>query len=124
LTISFLMSLLTLPLSSDPVDAGVVGHTTLGPAAQQPYPGPNPHPVPGKIEAEDYDIGGEGVAYHDTTLGNEGGEYRGDDVGIQSTTDMGGGYNVGWIEEGEWLAYTVDAAHPGAPHRVRRHERE
>jgi beta-glucosidase len=112
-TISFLMSLLTLPLSSDPVDAGVVGHTTLVPAAEQRYPGRDPHPVPGKIEAEDYNMDGEGVAYHDTTLGNEGGEYRGDDVDIQSTTDMGGGYNIGWIEEGEWLEYTVDVAFTG-----------
>jgi beta-glucosidase len=85
----------------------------LIPAAEQPYPGPDPHPVPGKIEAEDYDIGGEGVAYHDATLGNEGGEYRSDDVDIQSTTDVGGGYNVGWIEEGEWLEYRVAVASAG-----------
>ncbi|MBN1580014.1 MAG: glycoside hydrolase family 3 C-terminal domain-containing protein [Anaerolineae bacterium] len=79
-------------------------------AAQQPYPGPGPHPIPGKIEAEDYDLGGEGVAYHDATTGNEGGKYRGDDVDIEDTADMDGGYNVGWIEEGEWLSYTVDVA--------------
>ena len=34
------------------------------------------HTVPGRIEAEDYDNGGEGVAYHDTTPGNTGGAYR------------------------------------------------
>jgi beta-glucosidase len=84
----------------------------LAPAGQ-PYPGPDPHPVPGKIEAEDYDGGGEGVAYHDTTPGNEGGEYRSEDVDIEITSDAGGGFNAGWIEEGEWLAYTVDVASPG-----------
>ena len=28
-----------------------------------------PRPVPGTIEAEDFDDGAEGVAYHDTTTG-------------------------------------------------------
>ena len=77
------------------------------PAGQQPYPGPGPHPIPGKIEAEDYDIGGEGVAYHDDTPGNFGGQYRRDDVDIEPNTDAGGGYGVGWTEQGEWLSYTV-----------------
>ncbi len=85
----------------------------LAPTAQQPYPGPDPHPIPGRIEAEDYDFGGEGIAYHDTTLGNEGGAYRSDDVDIQSTTDMGSGFNVGWVEQDEWLAYTVEVASDG-----------
>ncbi len=31
--------------------------------------------VPGTIQAEDYDNGGEGVAYHDTTAANSGGQY-------------------------------------------------
>jgi hypothetical protein len=100
-------------LFSEPAVACPVLQVGLNLAEQQPYLGPDPHPVPGKIEAEGYDVGGEGVAYHDTTLGNEGGEYRSDDVDIQSTTDMGGGYNVGWIEEGEWLEYTLDVASTG-----------
>ena len=59
------------------------------------------------MEAEDFQSGGEGVAYHDTTPGNAGGAYRKTDVDIQSTTDVNGGFNVGWIEGGEWLQYTV-----------------
>ena len=31
---------------------------------------------PGIVQAEDYDKGGEGVAYHDLTAGNDGGAYR------------------------------------------------
>lgn len=92
---------------SGPTAARLVPQIALGPTGQQPYPGPAPHPIPGKIEAEDYDEGGEGVAYHDTTAGNSGGQYRSDDVDIEETTDTGGGYDVGWIEEGEWLQYTV-----------------
>jgi beta-glucosidase len=86
----------------------------LAPVGQQPFPGLEPHPIPGRIEAEDYDTGGEGVAYRDATPGNEGGWYRHDDVGIERTPDLEGGYNVGWTEEGEWLAYTVDVASTGS----------
>jgi hypothetical protein len=63
-----------------------------------------------RIQAEDYDIGGEGVAYHDTGAGNLGGAYRpleGPD--IQPTTDPGGGYSVGFVKPGEWLGYSIDA---------------
>jgi hypothetical protein len=61
-----------------------------------------------KIQAEDYDEGGEGVAYHDTSNGNSGSAYRDGDVDVQSTSDAGGGYNVGWVADGEWLEYSVD----------------
>ncbi len=43
--------------------------------------------------------------FKDTTSGNAGGAYRSDDVDIETTSDAGGGYNVGWIETGEWLVY-------------------
>src|SRR6202049_3187450 len=49
--------------------------------------------LPGTVQAEDYDKGGEGLAYHDTTAGNSGGAYRQDDVDIQAGT--AGAYNVG-----------------------------
>jgi hypothetical protein len=62
-----------------------------------------------RIQAEDYDVGGEGTAYHDTTLGNAGKEYLGDDVDIESCKE--GGYNVGWIEKGEWLRFSNIQGH-------------
>jgi len=63
---------------------------------------------PTKIEAEDFDAGGEGVAYHDTDAGNNGGQYRtAEDVDIEACGDAGGGYNIGWLAPGEWLEYTV-----------------
>ncbi len=64
--------------------------------------------LPGRVEAEDYNTGGEGVGYHDTTSGNSGTEYRSDDVDIETTEDVGGGYNVGWIAGTEWLAFDVN----------------
>jgi beta-glucosidase len=84
---------------------------------QQPFGG-TVHPLPGRIEAEDYDTGGEGVAYYNTTVGNPGGAYRADDIGIQPTTDTGDGYNVGWINTGEWLEYTVNAPDPSAVYSI------
>jgi hypothetical protein len=74
-----------------------------------PYGG-TPHAIPGTIETEDYDLGGEGVAYHDMTTGNAGGVYRTDDVDIKVSGDTGGGYAIGWFQSGEWLEYTVDVA--------------
>ena len=78
------------------------------PAPAQPSASPgNPHAVPGLIEAEDFDSGDAGAAYFDSTTGNSGGAYRDSDVDLESSTDIGGGYNVGWMAAGEWLQYTV-----------------
>jgi hypothetical protein len=69
--------------------------------------------LPGRIEAENYDNGGEGVAYHDTTIGNSGGVYRSDNVDLQTASDTGGGYKVKSAVAGEWLKYTVNVASTG-----------
>ncbi len=63
------------------------------------------------LEAENYNTGGEGVGYHDTTPTNLGGAYRADDVDIESLP--GGGYAVGYVRDGEWLQYTVSTATAG-----------
>jgi Carbohydrate binding module (family 6) len=90
-------------------DATIVPH----PAAPQPTPYTGtPMAVPGTIAAENFDNGGEGVAYHDTRTGNDGGAYRQTDVDIQPSDN--GGYNIGWISVGEWLSYSVDVASAGA----------
>lgn len=64
--------------------------------------------LPGKLEAEDFDLGAPGVAYQDLSAGNSGGTYRSGDVDVESTFDEDGGYNLGWVSPGEWLQYTVD----------------
>ena len=68
--------------------------------------------LPGRIEAEDYNLGGNGVGYFDTGAGNNGGAFRNDDVDIQAASE--GGFSVGWIANGEWLAYTVDVQTSGS----------
>ena len=63
--------------------------------------------VPGKIEAEDFDAGDEAVSWHDTTPGNADGSYRSDvDVDIEPCSE--GGYNIGYLTDGEWLEYTIN----------------
>jgi hypothetical protein len=76
-----------------------------------PFTG-TPIALPGTVRATDFDNGGEAVAYHDTTAGNSGGQYRNTSVDIERSSL--GGYNVGWIADGEWLAYTVDVASAGS----------
>jgi beta-glucosidase len=85
---------------------------------QKPFGGSVPI-LPGRIEAENFDTGGENVAYHKSTAGNPGGVYRtNDDVGIEPATDTGGGYIVAWINTGDWLEYTVNVPDPSAIYRV------
>ena len=83
--------------------------STKSPTVSTPYQN-QPQGVPGTIEFENYDVGGEGVAYHDLTAGNSGGLYRNDNVDIGAAADAGGGYYVGWAQPGEWLNYTVNVA--------------
>lgn len=92
---------------------GLGGGGGGGGGTQSPYPGPNAAVIPGKIEVENYDQGGEGIAYHDTSPTNEPGAYRTDAVDVEVTQDAGGGHDVGWITPGEWLEYTVNVATAG-----------
>ncbi|OQW96356.1 MAG: hypothetical protein BWK77_05105, partial [Verrucomicrobia bacterium A1] len=72
---------------------------------------PGPKAIPGFIQAEDFDTGGEGVGYHDTTAANEGGQYRtGEGVDIAASAGASNGYLVGWAKAGEWIEYTVNVA--------------
>jgi subtilisin family serine protease len=94
--------------TSTPISIQVVA-----PPSPTPFGG-QPAQIPGLIEFENFDDGGEGVAYHDLTSGNTGGQYRQTDVDIEATTDVGGGYSLGWNSAGEWLKYTVSVAATGS----------
>ncbi|MHB8338048.1 MAG: RICIN domain-containing protein [Ignavibacteriaceae bacterium] len=73
-----------------------------------------PYGIPGRIQSVNFDYGGEGVAYHDDSPSNLGGKYRNiiNAVDIQACSE--GGYNVGWIDTGEWIKYTVNVATTGS----------
>ncbi|MBT1690685.1 cellulase family glycosylhydrolase [Dawidia soli] len=88
---------------NQPGGAGGIG-------TQTPYAA---HTIPGRIQTEDFDIGAQDVAYHDTDLGNNGNTYRSTDVDLGTTTDVGGGYVVGYTVNGEWLEYTVGSVAAG-----------
>ncbi len=91
---------------------GFAAHVAL---AGTPYSG-TPIAVPGTVQAENFDKGGEGVGYHDLTAGNKGGVYRtGEDVDITTSTDaQTGGYVVNSFQSSEWLAYTVSVGSSGS----------
>ena len=95
--------------------------------------------IPGKLQCEYYDFGGEGIAYHDTDTSNNGsgnlnkGEgylntYRIDEAVDISYTKFhdnidNSTYNfvepkegqlyIGWTEPGEWTKYTIDVKTTG-----------
>lgn len=70
--------------------------------------------IPGILQVENYDEGCFGASYVDADAENQGGDFRLEEgVDIQSTTDIGGGYNVGWTDVGEWTEYSVTVATTG-----------
>jgi tetratricopeptide (TPR) repeat protein len=95
-----------------------------------PVPPPPPSPtapfpfrekaaaLPGVVQAEDFDEGGEGIAYHDLTYQSFGARAatagdRVESVDLDDCADAGGGRNVGRVLTGEWLAYTVEVKESG-----------
>ena len=93
--------------------------------------------IPGVIYLTDYDLGTEQYAYSDVISGtyqvsndeyttwNNGWSYRNDGVDIQETNDSeSNGYNIGWVEDGEWLLYTVYVQQSGFYDIVTRYSSE
>ena len=81
---------------------------------------------PGLLSATDYNSGNHGVSYFDnrvedpskfspeTKSWNNGWSYRNDGVDISSTIiNNEKEYYVGWIEDDEWMRYTISPLNPG-----------
>ena len=79
--------------------------------ASWPFNNGSPAAVPGLVQAEGYDEGGDWDAYHDNDWWNAGGFYRND--GVDLTWASGGTGLVGWVSAGEWLNYTVNVQSTG-----------
>jgi len=78
--------------------------------SQYPYQDAN-RKIPGLIEAEHYDEGGEGFAYHDDTLKQGDAAFRPEDnVDVLFKAGASNDSVVSLTNEGEWLEYTVDVA--------------
>lgn len=81
----------------------------------------NQNIIPGTIYATEYDLGKLNYAYYDVDYQNvgggtwnSGGKFRNDGVDIENCIDFGSnGYNVGWIQNGEWLRYTCNITQSG-----------
>jgi len=81
------------------------------------------HTTASTIYAVDYDLGRAGFAYSDKadanyhlsnngnyTAWNNGYAYRNDGVDIETCSDATScGYHVGWIEDGDWMQYTLQS---------------
>ncbi len=94
--------------------ASVSGNSwqTTTPPAGGPYGG-TPAAIPGTVQAENYDTGGQGVGYSVASVNGSGTAYRADGVDLEPTSDTGGGWNLGWTSGGQWQRYTVDVATAG-----------
>ncbi|GAB3689964.1 hypothetical protein GCM10028857_25960 [Salinarchaeum chitinilyticum] len=97
--------------------AATVTVTTADETGQAPFD--EPIELPGTIHAEEFDTGGQGISYADTTAGNQvnvlydaGIERRDEtDVDVGATSDSN--YNVGYITDGEWMEYTIEVPATG-----------
>src|SRR5580692_4094350 len=88
-----------------------------GGSGDQPFGGA-PAPVPGTVQAANYDTGGQGVAYNVTSANGSANSYRSDGVDLETTADTqnasgGGAYDIGWTTSGQWFNYTVNVATAG-----------
>lgn len=116
----------------------LLGISSLRYTASQPWKG-TPQQIPGKIQAELYDLGGEDIAYHDDDSTNNGSgnlnpkdgsflnEFRmqeGVDISYTKSNEIDNNpFNsvepimdqlyVGWTVPGEWMNYSVQIAEDG-----------
>lgn len=84
--------------------------TTGTSSDQSPFSG-SPILIPGTLEVEEYDTGGQDVAYNDNETANMPGDFRPDegvDIGAYN-----GGFIIGYVHQGEWLEYTVNVQQAG-----------
>jgi len=91
-------------------NTGLLGGTVkVDTVPQAPYKGVIA--IPGTVEAENYDVGGQNQSYYDADATNQGNVYRQDAVDVVAANN---GYAVGYGMAGEWLEYTVNVATAGA----------
>jgi uncharacterized repeat protein (TIGR03803 family) len=89
--------------------SGSIAWTITNSSREGPYSG-SPAAIPGTVQAENYDTGGQSIAYNVTSINGTGDGYRSDGVDLETTTDTGGGLNLGWTSGGQWFKYTVNVA--------------
>ncbi|MEO0895286.1 MAG: cellulase family glycosylhydrolase [Bacteroidota bacterium] len=88
---------------------GYPSRVSIPASIQTPFT--TPIPIPGNLEVEEFDNGGEGLAYHDNEPTNIPGGFRLDE-GVDIGT-FGNGYILEYVVDGEWIEYTVDIQQAG-----------
>lgn len=103
-------------IDSFTVTASTTGRTTVGSVVNIT----NTNTASNVIEAENYDLGGEGKTSSDTTLGNLNVPpgttvaYRADNTDVGTSASASNGFVVGGVIANEWLEYTVNVADAGS----------
>ena len=82
-------------------------------SAEGPYGG-TAAAVPGTVQAANYDAGGQGAGYSVSAVNGSANSYRPDGVDLESCSDAGCGYDIGWTGTGQWFRYTVSVASAGS----------
>ncbi|MBA3707550.1 MAG: TIGR03790 family protein [Planctomycetes bacterium] len=96
-------------------NANATGDLIFTSPAQSPYGGA-PQPIPGTFQAEYFDLGGEGIAYHDREPSNNVSYQFRPDTAVElygvSEPESAPAF-VGVTHVGEWYEYTVNVAATG-----------
>lgn len=95
---------LTIPVKLESILYAYRVYLTPLDVPQTPYDGAIA--IPGTIEAENFDVAGQGFSYYDNDEDNRGKNYR-----LNEAVDVvtgGTGYAIGYTEKGEWMEYTVN----------------
>jgi lysophospholipase L1-like esterase len=93
--------------------ANAVNLALFTPPPQEAPFGGNPAAVPGTVQAENYDAGGQGTGFYVTSINGMDNGYRPDGVDLEITSAPGGGNDVGWTTAGQWFRFTVNVATAG-----------
>ncbi len=80
---------------------------------REPFTGGKPTAIPGTVQAEYYDKGGESAAYHDNDSQNQGDANYRSSEGVD-IVNGNGGKALGYTSTGEWVEYTIDVKEAGS----------
>lgn len=86
------------------------------PPTQSPYPGPNTPSILSTLEAENFDKGGQGIAYNENYGSTSSNVYRSnpvETVDIIANSNASNGFAVNEAAANEWLEYTVNVPSAG-----------
>ena len=81
-------------------------------AKREPFTAGKPATLPGTLQTEYYDKGGEGAAYHDNDSQNQGDANYRSSEGVD-IVNGNGGRALGYTSTGEWVEYTIDVQEAG-----------